>query len=57
MWLLGLFAVLIIVLGTLAPVLSRWRKRKILERTGAPNLSLTNEASSDQDNPALRKVA
>jgi len=57
MWLLGLFAVLIIVLGTLAPVLSRWRKRKILERTGAPNLSLTNEASSDQDKPALRKVA
>jgi hypothetical protein len=57
MWLLGSFAVLVIVLGTLAPVLSRWRKRKILERTGTPNLSFTNEASSDKDKPELRKVA
>ena len=56
-WLLSSFAVLVIVLGTLAPVLSRWRKRKILERTGTPNLSLTNEASPDQDKPELRKVA
>jgi hypothetical protein len=56
------FVVLVIVLGTLAPLLLRWRKRKMLERTGAPNLSFTNEvskkeASSDQDKPEPRKVA
>jgi hypothetical protein len=51
------FAVLVIVLGTLVPLLLRWRKRKMLERTGAQNLSFTNEASSDRDKPELRKVA
>jgi len=56
------FVVLVIVLGTLAPLLIRWRKRKMLERTGTPNLSFTNEvsmkeASSDQDKPEPRKVA
>jgi hypothetical protein len=56
------FVVLVIVLGTLAPLLLRWRKRKILERTGTPNLSFTNEvstkeASSERDEPEPRKVA
>jgi hypothetical protein len=54
------FAVLVIVIGILTPSLSRWRKRKILERTGAPNLSLTREATSDQgksDPQGPRKVA
>jgi len=56
------FVVLVIVLGTLAPLLIRWRKRKMLERTATPNLSFTNEvnmkeASSDQDKPEPRKVA
>jgi hypothetical protein len=51
------FVVLVIVLGTLAPVFSRWRKRKMLERTGTPNLSFTHEASSDLDEPEPRKVA
>jgi hypothetical protein len=37
------FVVLIIVLGTTAPLVGRWRKRKMLERDGAPNLSFTNE--------------
>ena len=37
------FVVLVIVLGTTAPLIGRWRKRKILERDGAPNLSFTNE--------------
>jgi len=40
--------VVVIVIGTLVPVLSRWRKRKNLERTDAPNLSFTRETSSDQ---------
>jgi hypothetical protein len=61
------FVVLVIVLGTTAPLIGRWRKRKILERNGSPNLSFTNEASpnevrfdearSDQDKPAPCKVA
>jgi hypothetical protein len=51
------FVVLVIVLGTLVPLLGRWRKRKMLERTGTPNLSFTKEASSDQDKAEPRKVA
>jgi hypothetical protein len=53
-------AVLVIVIGTLVPFISRWRKQKSLERTGAPNLSFTREASSDEvksDQPAPRKAA
>jgi hypothetical protein len=42
------FAVLVIVVGTMAPLVGRWRKRKILERTGTPNLSFTKEARLDQ---------
>jgi hypothetical protein len=57
LWLLISFVVLVIVLGTLVPLLSRWRKRKILERTGTPNLSFINEASSGRDKPKPRKVA
>jgi hypothetical protein len=61
------FVMLVIVLGTMASLIGRWRKRKILERTGSPNLSFTNEvsttevapseASADQDEPEPRKVA
>lgn len=57
LWLMIPFVVLIIASATLAPFLFRWRKRKILERTAAPNLSLTHEASPDRDKPELRKVA
>jgi hypothetical protein len=63
------FVVLVIVLGTTAPLIGRWRKRKMLERDGSPNLSFTNDtnnvtkeesttpASSDPDKPDSRKVA
>jgi hypothetical protein len=66
------FVVLVVVLGTMIPLLGRWRKRKMLERTGSPNLSFTNEvntnevspnevntdeASSEQEKPEPRKVA
>jgi hypothetical protein len=56
------FVVLVIVLGTMAPLIGRWRKRKLLERTGTPNLSFTNEvsteqSSSDQEKRGPRKVA
>jgi hypothetical protein len=43
--------VLVIVIGTLVPFLSRWRKRRMLEGTSAPNLSFIREASSDQEKP------
>jgi hypothetical protein len=60
LWLLILFALFVIVVGTLTPLLSKWRKRKMLERTGAPNLSFTSEASSDHGKsgqPAAVKAA
>src|SRR3984957_17993659 len=57
LFLLILVAVLVVVLGTLVPVFGRWRRRKMLERTGTPNLSLTKEESSDRNKPAPRKAA
>lgn len=59
-WLLIAFAVVVIVLGTMAPLVSRWRKRRLLERTGAQNLSLNPVASSEQvkvEEPAPVKAA
>ena len=49
LWLLISFVVLVIVIGTLVPFLSKWRKRKTLERTGDQNLSFTHEVSSDHE--------
>src|ERR1700686_2113818 len=49
LWLLISLAALVIVIGVMVPSLSRWRKRKSLERTGAPNLSLMPVASSTQN--------
>jgi len=57
LWLLIAFVVLVIVLGTLAPLIGRWRKRRILEQTRDQNLSFTNETSSDQEKSEPRKVA
>jgi hypothetical protein len=60
LWLWIAFAVLIIVIGTMFPFFSRWRKQKNLERTGAPNLSFTRDVSSDQgksDKQGPRKAA
>jgi len=57
LFLLILVAVLVVVLGTLVPVFGRWRKRKMLERTGTPNLSFRKEESSDRNKPAPRKAA
>jgi hypothetical protein len=64
-WLLIAFGVLVVAIGTMFPFLSRWRKRKSLERTGAPNLSFTREANSGQGRveqgksapPVTRKAA
>ena len=57
LWLFIPVIVLIVVLGTLTPLLGRWRRRKMLERTDAPNLSFTKEVSSEQDKQEPRKVA
>jgi hypothetical protein len=60
LWLLIAFVVLVIAIGTMVPSLSRWRKRKNLERTGTQNLSFTPDASSDpgkSDKPVERKAA
>lgn len=54
------FAGLVILLGILAPFLRRWRKRKMLEGTDAPNLSFTHDNKSDEDKsdpPVFRKAA
>jgi hypothetical protein len=48
-WLLIVFGVLVVVLGTMFPFINRWRKQRNLEQTGAPNLSFNREASSDQN--------
>jgi hypothetical protein len=59
-WLWIAVAVLVVVIGALFPFFSRWRKRKSLERTDAPNLSFTREVSSDQgksDKQGPRKAA
>jgi len=49
LYLLIAFAVFVIVLGVLVPSISRWRKQKSLEQTGAPNLSFTREAPAEQE--------
>ena len=48
-WLLIVFGVLVVVVGTMFPFLNRWRKQRNLDRTDAPNLSFNREASSDQN--------
>jgi hypothetical protein len=51
---------LVMVVGTLVPFLSRWRKRRLVEQAGEQNLSFSKEASSDQgerDQPVEPKAA
>jgi len=55
LYLLIAFAVFVIVLGVLIPSIMRWRKQKSLAQTGAPNLSFTREASSDQNKSDAQK--
>ena len=60
LWILISVAVLVIVIGTMAPLIGRWKRRKLLERSGAQNLSFNAEASSDlgkSDQPVARKAA
>jgi heme/copper-type cytochrome/quinol oxidase subunit 2 len=59
-WLLIVFGVLVVVVGTMFPFLNRWRKQKKLEGTDAPNLSFNRDVNSDQgesDKKGPRKAA
>ena len=56
LWLMIPFVTLVIAVATLAPFLFRWRKRKMLERTDTPNLSLTHEVISDKVSSDLDKA-
>jgi hypothetical protein len=59
-WLGIALVLLILVIGALTPLVSRMRKRRMLERTGTPNLSFTKETTSEQDKndkPATPKAA
>jgi hypothetical protein len=58
-WLGIALVLLILVIGALTPLISRMRKRRMLERTGTPNLSFTKETTSEQDKnkPATPKAA
>ena len=59
-WLGIALVLLILVIGALTPLVSRMRKRRMLERTGTPNLSFTKETTSEQDKndkPATPRAA
>ena len=59
-WLGIALVLLILVIGALTPLFSRMRKRRMLERTGTPNLSFTKETTSEQDKndkPATPRAA
>ena len=50
----------VLIMGALTPALNRWGKRRLLEKSGAQNLSFSHRASSDpgnSDKPAGRKAA
>jgi hypothetical protein len=59
-WLWILIVVVVLVLGAVAPMLNRWRKRKLLGPSRAQNLSFSHRASSEpgtSDKPTGRKAA
>ncbi|MGC2197249.1 MAG: hypothetical protein WA628_21415 [Terriglobales bacterium] len=49
-WLWISIAVVVLIMGTLVPLINRWRKRRLLEQTDAQNLSFSHRASSDPGN-------
>lgn len=52
--------IVVLIMGALTPLLNRWRKRRLLEKSGAQNLSFSHRASSESGNsekPAGRKAA
>lgn len=52
--------VVVLIMGAVAPLLNRWRKRRLLEQTGEQNLSFSHRASSEPGTsykPTGRKAA
>jgi len=59
-WLWISIALVVLILGTLVPLINRWRKRRLLAQSGEQNLSFSHRASSDpgnRDKPVTRKAA
>lgn len=59
-WLWISIAVVVLILGTLVPLINRWRKRRLLAQSAEQNLSFSHRASSEPGNsekPATRKAA
>jgi hypothetical protein len=52
--------VVVLILGAMVPLFNRWRKRRLLARTGEENLSFSHRASSEpgtSNKPTGRKAA
>ena len=59
-WLWISIAVVVLIMGTLVPLINRWRKRRLLAQSDTHNLSFSHRASSDpgnSDKPVTRKAA
>jgi len=59
-WLWISIAVVVLIMGTLVPLINRWRKRRLLAQSGKQNLSFSHRASSEpgnRDKPVTRKAA
>jgi hypothetical protein len=59
-WLWISIAVVVLIMGTLVPMINRWRKRRLLAQSDDQNLSFSHRASSDpgnSDKPVTRKAA
>jgi bacteriorhodopsin len=59
-WLWISIAVVVLIMGTLVPLINRWRKRKLLKQSSAQNLSFSHRTDSEPGNsdmPTTRKAA
>jgi len=59
-WLWISIAVVVLIMGTMVPLINRWRKRRLLAQSGDQNLSFSHRASSESGNtakPVTRKAA
>ena len=59
-WLWISIAVVVLIMGTLVPLINRWRKRRLLAQSDDQNLSFSHRASSESGNtakPVTRKAA
>lgn len=59
-WLWISIAVVVLIMGTMVPLINRWRKRRLLAQSDDQNLSFSHRASSESGNtakPVTRKAA